>query len=218
MSSVAGQGGQGTIFQTNTTGSEFKTDNSFYTQIAAPWGDLIQASNGLLYGMTSAGGIYDAGSIFCYNIITGKDSILYYFGSGTDGSGPVGSFIQANNGLLYGMTLFGGKNNKGTIISYDITTGKETLLHNFGSGTDGSLPYGSLLQAKDSLLYGMTEEGGVNIGTGWGDGIIFSYNIISGVETDIHDFNNDGIDGYNPEGSLFEAANGLRSVAFLPDL
>src|ERR1019366_10796811 len=35
-----------------------------------PYGSLLQASNGYLYGMTSGGGYYDVGVVFQYNYST----------------------------------------------------------------------------------------------------------------------------------------------------
>jgi uncharacterized repeat protein (TIGR03803 family) len=178
------------------------------TDGSQPYGSLIQASNYLFYGMTSAGGVYGDGIIFSFNISTGQEIDLHDFGSGTDGSQPDGSLFQASNGLLYGMTYYGGSYNKGIIFSYNISKDEEKDVYDFSIGTDGNNPSGSLIQASDSLLYGMTVWGGTNDTDLGGYGTIFSYNISTGAETDIHDFGN-GTDGYFPTGSLIQASNGL---------
>jgi uncharacterized repeat protein (TIGR03803 family) len=206
MTEQGGTNDSGIIFSYNIlTGKDSVLHNfGSSTDGRNPYGSLIQLNDSLLYGMTRYGGVNDSGIIFSYNILTGKDSDLHDFGSSTDGKNPYGSLIQANNGLLYGMTYSGGTNDSGTIFSYNILTGKDSVLHNFGSGTaDGQYPYGSLIQASDTLLFGMTYSGGAN-----GEGIIFSYNISTGVETDVHDFGS-GNDGYNPKGSLMQASDGL---------
>jgi len=41
----------------------------------------------------------------------------------------------------------------------------ESLLHSFGSGTDGQTPYASLTLDSSGALYGTTYDGGAN-GTG----------------------------------------------------
>jgi uncharacterized repeat protein (TIGR03803 family) len=169
-----------------------------------PDGSLLAVNDSVLYGMSYDGGLNSIGTIFSYNINTGMEQDIHDFGYANDGYRPTGSLIQAGNGLLYGMTQGGGAaNDSGIIFSYNITTGIETVLHNFGGGGDGTAPYGSLFQAKDGLLYGMTADGGL-----YGGGIIFSYNIATGKETDLHDFGY-GTDGFQPEGSLIQATNGL---------
>ena len=63
--------------------------------------------------------------------------------------------LQASNGKLYGMTREGGSNGAGTIFSYDPATSAYTQLKDFDD-TNGANPYGSLVQASDGKLYGMT--------------------------------------------------------------
>ncbi len=47
---------------------------------------------------------------------TGKETILYSFGDGTDGFGPNSGVIVDAAGNLYGTTLEGGAFNSGTIF------------------------------------------------------------------------------------------------------
>ena len=55
--------------------------------------------------------------------------MIYAFGSGTDGTVP-SSHLTYVGGLLYGTTLLGGTNNRGTV--YTITpSGTESVIHNF---------------------------------------------------------------------------------------
>jgi uncharacterized repeat protein (TIGR03803 family) len=208
MTSEGGANSLGTIFNYNiSTGMENDINNfDLYNPVFNgnnPQGSLIQASDGLIYGMTSAGGDSGVGVIFSYNISTGYEFIMHEFGSGTDGYSPHGSLMQANDSLLYGMTFQGGANDDGIIFSYDTYKDTEIDIHDFGSDTDGLRPEGALIQANNNLLYGMTVQGGAN-----NFGIIFSYDILKGKETDIHDFGN-GADGVYPEGSLIQAHNGL---------
>jgi uncharacterized repeat protein (TIGR03803 family) len=64
---------------------------------------------------------------------------------------------------LYGTTYDGGKSGYGTV--YNITTtGVETVLHDFSSGSppqDGVYPEADLINVK-GRLYGTTYEGGVS--------------------------------------------------------
>jgi uncharacterized repeat protein (TIGR03803 family) len=179
--------------------------NNNYSDGKAPNGVLIQVDGGLLYGLTSEGGQNGAGTIFSFNTSSGTETKLHDFANATtEGSNPFGTLFQATDGMLYGLTEYGGANDEGIIFSYDISTKKEADVHDFGSGNDGSSPLrGALIQVGDSLLYGMTSAGGQ-----YGNGIIFSYNIYTLTETDLHDF---GIgDGAEPASStLLKANNGL---------
>jgi uncharacterized repeat protein (TIGR03803 family) len=88
--------------------------------------------------------------------------------NGTDGRSP-GSFVQATNGYLYGVTATGGSSlgqGPGTVFKMS-PAGVLTTLYSFCtqlSCLDGDLPVG-LLQATDGNLYGITASGGAN-GTG----------------------------------------------------
>src|SRR5271170_2153817 len=76
-------------------------------------------------------------------------SLLYSFAGGTaDGSGPTGSLTDVG-GVLYGMTPGGGANGRGTIFSYNLASGAETMMHSFsGFPNDGALPHGSFIQSS----------------------------------------------------------------------
>jgi uncharacterized repeat protein (TIGR03803 family) len=122
---------------------------------------LSNAQNPVLWGYADQGGQHSYGIILNYNITTGTETDKYDFaGSPGDGQFPLCALIKANNGLLYGLTQGGGAYNEGTIFSYNISTGAETDLHDFGSSTDGQGPPDALIQASDGLLYGMTQNGG----------------------------------------------------------
>ncbi len=115
-----------------------------------PYGSLIQATDGNLYGMTSAGGAFNLGVIFRYNLTTGKDTVLWSF-NGTDGANPHGSLIQADDGILYGMTLNGGKYNNGVVFSFNPVTAIEDTILSF-NGANGANPYGDLVEAMSATI------------------------------------------------------------------
>jgi uncharacterized repeat protein (TIGR03803 family) len=169
-----------------------------------PCGSLINVHDSLLCGMTYAGGANNEGTVFSYNIVTGGETDVHDFGSDTDGTNPYGSPVQVGDTFLYGLTFKGGIYDGGIIFSYNIFTGAEKRLHDFGNGGDGAYPTGALLWTGDSLLYGMTQYGGYD-----NSGVLFSYNIYTGVETALYDFGYYTNDGQNPAGSLIQATNGL---------
>ncbi len=144
--------------------------------------NLIQASNSLLYGVTSSGGKYNYGVLFSYNIVTGKDSVVIDFDSITNGSNPWSYFIQAANGLLYGFTNKGGSHNKGVLLSYNPITGKDSVLIQF-NGKNGAYPYASPIIGPNGMLYGTTDSGGIS-----GKGVLFSYNITTGKDSILVNF------------------------------
>jgi uncharacterized repeat protein (TIGR03803 family) len=89
------------------------------------------------------------------------ESVLHSFSGQPDGSIPSAGLVpdaQAPN--LYGTTYEGGASGKGTVFEVTLA-GKETVLHSFTGGADGSGPASVLLRANGKL-YGTTLVGGAN--------------------------------------------------------
>ena len=168
-----------------------------------PYGDLLQASDGNLYGMTYAGGSSNFGTLFKCTT-AGTFTLLHTFkGGASDGIYPYyGGLIQATDGNFYGMTQYGGAFSHGIIFKCT-TSGALTVVHSFARGaTDGEYSEGSIIQASDGNLYGMTFQGGAsNYGT------IFKCTI-SGTLTELHSFIGGVTDGMYPEGKLMQASDG----------
>lgn len=142
--------------------------------------EFIQASNGKLYGMTGYGGLFDMGVIFEYDMFSNTYSTKFLF-SDTLGYYPFGSLVQASNGKLYGLTNKGGNTNRGVIFEYDLIT--NTYLKKFDFDVIlGASPSGSLIQASNGKLYGMTKGGGANM-----TGVIFEYDYINDIYTKKYD-------------------------------
>jgi uncharacterized repeat protein (TIGR03803 family) len=81
-----------------------------------PYAGLMQATNGNLYGTTSAGGANGDGTVF--QITTGGTlTTIHNFNhfNPTDGSEPYSGLIQATDGNLYGTTDRGGSHNVGIV-------------------------------------------------------------------------------------------------------
>ncbi|HEX4081018.1 MAG TPA: choice-of-anchor tandem repeat GloVer-containing protein [Rhizomicrobium sp.] len=87
-----------------------------------------------------------------------KFHVLYQFQGGTDASGPIGGLTKDGK-LLYGTTYFGGTNNLGTVYAL-AKDGTESVLHSFGSGSDGADPEAGLVADAKGNLYGTTYNGG----------------------------------------------------------
>ena len=166
-----GDFGCGTVFKI-TAGGTLTTLHSFCTQTncpdgAEPYAGLVQATEGNFYGTTQYGGTsgncggYNCGTVF--KITAGGTLTTLHSFEGTDGAVPLATLVQATDGNFYGTTLYGGTSGNcgadrcGTI--FKITpAGTLTMLHSFDD-TDGSAPYGALIQATDGNFYGTTEGG-----------------------------------------------------------
>ena len=145
---------------------------------AAPYGTLLQSSDGYFYGTSYQGGSFGAGSIFKIDA-EGTLTTLHSFNA-DDGQAPYAGLIKATDGYLYGTTVEGGTTGNGTVFRVD-TAGNLSTLHSF-SGGDGSYPYARLVQAEDGALYGTTQGGDGNT-----SGTIFKVDL-AGAFTLLHTF------------------------------
>jgi uncharacterized repeat protein (TIGR03803 family) len=165
------------------------------------YGGLTYASSNLFYGMTEECGKFNDGVIFSFNPKTNSENVLFNF-NGTNGFFTEGYLIDANDSLLYGLTGLGGTKNKGVLFNFDPKTDSENVLVNFDS-LNGAIPYGSLFQATNGLLYGVATKGGVNNG-----GVLFSYDIAKGKDSILISFGNFN-NGRLPYSNLIEdSSNG----------
>lgn len=184
----------GTIFKITSGGTFTVVRNlSSSTDGQAPYGALVQATDGLLYGMNSGGGATSGGTVFKITT-TGTFTLLHSLTSAPDGASPRGSLVQSTDGNLYGMTSTGGNSSFGTVFKIS-TSGVFTFLNGFNGGVTGNAPFESLVQSfVDNAYYGTTINGGIyNYGT--------VFKICGGVHTVLHSFNN-SVDGGSPLGSL----------------
>src|SRR6185312_4798557 len=127
--------------------------------------------------------------------------------NGTNGEYPSGNLIQGSDSNRYGMTSGGGTYNFGTVFKC-ATSGTLTTLYNLND-TNGAnclintnFYCGSLIQATDGTLYGMTPYGGAS---GHGFGTIFKCST-AGVFGTIHIMGSTPI-GFNPQESLIQASD-----------
>ena len=196
-----------------------------------PNAPILIAKNGTIYGTTSSGGTYNAGTV--YELVppgTGQtqwtEAILWSFGNGSDASHPSAGVIVDANGDLFATTKAGGLYGGGTV--YELTpppAGRtqwaEAVLWSFGNGNDGSGPVSSLLADKNGNLYGTTPSGGafgsppsaLNYGTAyeltppsagqtqWTESILWNF----GQAGDPYLGPGDGI---NPQGNLLADSTG----------
>ena len=204
LTTGGGSNNGGTIFSFDPTNtSTFNTLYNFnITNGKLPSGSLVQGKNEKFYGMTSQGGLNDAGTIFSFEPANSNTYTSLYSFDNISGSPLGGSLIQTSDGKLYGMTFAGGVNNRGTIFSFDpdpTNPDPYSKLHDFDV-VNGANPYGSLVQSSDGKLYGMTYQGG-----SYNVGVVFSYDPNPASSTPfskLQDFNI--VNGQHPYGALLE--------------
>jgi uncharacterized repeat protein (TIGR03803 family) len=76
----------------------------------------LTLSGTTLYGMTEAGGTYDAGTIFSVGVDGKGFQTLYSFTDGADGADPIGD-LTLSGGTLFGVTSAGGASGYGTVFA-----------------------------------------------------------------------------------------------------
>ena len=204
MTTSLGNNNNGTIFEFDLTSNTYTVLYDFDgTNGRSPDGVLVQDVNGKLYSTSVYGGYNDnnGGLIFEFNLTGNKYTSVYKFGGTLNGSYPNGGLLQSYTGKVYGMTQFGGVNDRGVIFTVDAIQHTFTKLYDFES-TNGTSPNGSLVQGADGKLYGMA-NGGAN-----GMGVIFQLDPVTHAYTKRYEF--DGSQGAYPaaDGSLIRASNG----------
>ncbi|HZT44408.1 MAG TPA: choice-of-anchor tandem repeat GloVer-containing protein [Chthonomonadaceae bacterium] len=197
-----GDGNDGAVFKLQTDGSGFTVLHSFHaTDGFSPSGNLLQAGNGVLYGVTLYGGSGNGGTVFALDPDGTGFRTLYAFSASSGGHYPTGQLALSSAGKLYGVTYAGGLDGHGTVFALS-TSGKTfSTLHNFNGNAGGGNPNGGLLLGSDGKLYGTTINGGR-----YSAGTVFSLETNGGYYTILHSFN--GPDGANPYAGLFQASGG----------
>ncbi|HTO87963.1 MAG TPA: choice-of-anchor tandem repeat GloVer-containing protein [Thermoanaerobaculia bacterium] len=170
--------GQGTIYGMTSSGS-LTVLHSFGAspgEGAAPFGKLLAASDGNLYGTTRSGGA-GAGTLFRMARDGTSFATLRSFVD-ADGCVPNAGLIQVG-GNLYGTTSACGVDGNGTL--FQITPAGNFVVFHYFHGTDGSSPRAPLLLGSDGYLYGTTSSGG-----GSGFGTVFKVALPSKANLDFY--------------------------------
>src|SRR5579884_1754450 len=197
-----GTANAGTLFRIAPNGAGFTVLHSFTgynsgnpaaSDGANPYGGLLLASDGNLYGTTVNGGSsqYD-GTIYMYNPSSGSYSVIHSFNHTTDTVyDPYTGLAEGTNGALYGTTnaasgYYGGlyklnKNGSGYAFVHGFTS----------SDVAGYYPQSDLITASDGNIYGLCDDGGA-----YGAGTVFKLVTSTGSVTPLWAF--DGYTGALP--------------------
>ena len=96
-----------------------------------PGAPLLEASDGMLYGSTSEGGIEaEYGTIFRLRPDGSEYEVVHRFTWG-DGAYPYGALLEGGDGVLYGTASKGGNSGLGTVYKLDGQGGSLQVLHSF---------------------------------------------------------------------------------------
>jgi hypothetical protein len=155
-----------------------------------PYAGVVLDAAGNLYGTTFFGGNGPCVYFFTYGVGCGTafelspsedgtwtENVVLNL-QGTDGAFPTAGLAIDTTSDLYGAAVYGGTttscygyNEIGCGTVFALTPGpdgtwQETVLHQFGTGTDGSLPFGTLAVDASGNLFGTTLRGGGENGSG----------------------------------------------------
>ncbi len=182
MTVAGGSSGNGTIFRISRSGSKW-TETVLYSFTggrdgANPQYSSLTFADRRIFGVTTAGGDSNDGTVFQMTLSSGSDwteTVLYSFRGSTKGDGakPEGTLVADSTGNLYGTTTFGGsakctlgkdglpnKAGCGTVFKLEPTNGgwTENVLYLFQGRGDGGYPQSGLVRDPASgRLYGATK-------------------------------------------------------------
>jgi uncharacterized repeat protein (TIGR03803 family) len=187
MSAKGGTNGKGTLLRVDATTGATQVLHSFAPATGDdPHGRLVLGSDGhTLFGMTRAGGKDDTGVIFSFDPASSNYTVMKHFGKESDttnGAIPDHGFLTLVGSTLWGVTTYGGPNDKGVLFSIGEDGSGFTIVHGFGGGGDGEKPHGSLIRQGD-FLYGTGYSGGAH-----GVGTVFRIGIDGSGYTTIASF------------------------------
>jgi uncharacterized repeat protein (TIGR03803 family) len=132
VTSLYGSAGGGTVFEYHPATQVMKVLHAFTSgrDGGNPAGGLTLGGDGFLYGVTQHGGVFNYGTVFRINPVTGVLTTLHAF-NGTDGEAPTGSLSLSPDGNLYGTTSVTLQSDPGTIFRVAPKTGQVTTLLRF---------------------------------------------------------------------------------------
>jgi uncharacterized repeat protein (TIGR03803 family) len=216
-----GVDGGGVVFKLTPNSDGTWTESVLYAFTGSadgsyPDAPLILDAKGALYGTVVYAGAHGWGGVFKLapnSDGTWSETVLYAFTGGKDGGHPVTGLIFNAAGNLYGTTYWGGAYGNGVVFKLAPTSSgrwKETVLHTFTGGKDGSLPTGWLISDAVGNLYGATDIGGV-----YGDGVVFKLApTSSGGWKVLHQFTSGGRAAWAACGLTFDTAGNLYGTRY----
>lgn len=161
-----------------------------------------------IYGTTASGGLSSQGVMFKYTPTPNMETVVNFGNSAapykaainSSAERPVGSLLYSSDGLIYGVSAWGGNFGSGTIYGYNPLMDTIGVLYSFDYNS-GHEPTGGLYQDALGTFYGVTEMGGTYYG-----GVIYSYVPTTGAYTLMKEL--DMTSGTGPNAKLMEHSDG----------
>lgn len=155
--SVGGPDGNGVVFSVNASGTGFFATHRFSdAEGYEPVGELLEASNGKIYGALHFGGPINTGCIYRMERSGALFEIVYSFPNISLGYWPVGDLIEGPGQLLYGM--FEQSSSGSGIFRMNLDGSNFTVLKYWAPGELGGPR--SALRLYRGYLYGFSWGGG----------------------------------------------------------
>jgi uncharacterized repeat protein (TIGR03803 family) len=187
-----GSSGGGTIFKINTNGTGYGILHSFTNnpEGAQPEGELV-FDGGMLYGITTYGGVAGRGTVFALSTNGNVFITLHSFTNTPEPIYPHGGLVLSA-GVLYGTGSSGGANTNGAIFAIGANGSGYRVLYDLAGDTDGKVPEAKLTLAG-RYLYGTCASGGAN-----GGGTLFLIDTNGNNFSVIASFTNGFDSGWDP--------------------
>jgi len=163
-------------------------------------GELIVGMDSMIYGVAGSSSSQYQGGIFRFDPVTKELKTLFKFTDSTKTIAPIARLLQVSDTLMLGVTM-GGLQKKSSLYSFNVRTNKLEVLHEFDSLPTQYFPLANVIKHSNGLFYGTTYRGGIH-----GQGIIYSFDLLSNQFSKLHDFNQS--EGGEPYSELIELDSG----------
>ena len=163
-------------------------------------GELIVGMDSMIYGVAGSSSSQYQGGIFRFDPVIKELKTLFKFTDSTKTIAPIARLLQVSDTLMLGVTM-GGLQKKSSLYSFNVRTNKLEVLHEFDSLPTQYFPLVNVIKHSNGLFYGTTYRGGIH-----GQGIIYSFDLLSNQFSKLHDFNQS--EGGEPYSELIELDSG----------
>jgi len=168
---------------------------------AVPVCQVTLASNGDLFGTTGLGGAHALGTVWRVLAGTNTVEVIDTF-AGPNGAEPEGRVTRDGSGNLFGTTVFGGDNGRGTVWKVPAGTNRiETITPFPDSANSTALAESSVVLDSQGNLFGTAQFGGAN-----DQGMVWEIPVGSSTLRAVASFN--GANGLLPTGDLVFDSDG----------
>ena len=155
--------GVGVLFRVTESGTYTVLHNfSLTTEGYFSHGEFVQSSDGLLYNTTVAGGEFNSGAVYKFDLSTLTLTTLHSFKAGDEAGAPSrAGLLVGSDQWLYGTTDQGTPTTGGgAIFRINGATGAVETLHEFDGGAGGFGSVAEVIEPSPGVFVGTTAGGG----------------------------------------------------------